>query len=736
MTKFNHRLIYCLLITALSLLATFFVFSSAFGTLRASAAELWQSAVVYFVFLFTLQLPTESPIQEPTGETANSVLPDTAAEFTAKTNSFWEQLFNGRNFAEYLQSTNSLFVTILRILPFVVMLIFALRILIKRALSQQNNDYGKDTKPLRIYKKISSAVYMPAKNYLASCFDYIKATPFPKLLLLIWLFNFNIFAVLLSVIAIAFYFFVSFDFVSIYNFVHEAITKLQPAFGIMPLWAWILLALWAIDHWRKNIALAKLRHNENKNKGFILERSICTMLVGTMGKGKTTLITDISLSTEAIFRSKAQELLIETDLKFPHFPYITLENEIKQAIHNGIIFNLASAGEYITAKETEFNNTGQICGYDYKKYGLYFDDKKTMIYLFDALRDYAKLYLIYITQSSLIISNYAVRTDFLKADNGNFPKWNLDFFTRDSKRLKDISRHSHILDFDMLRLGKKLIDNNKLSNAFEFGVIAITETGKERGNQDKNIEIKETISQLRNTIKDLEKVKADTTAHKNELIKLTDHATQLTDKFNDCLKLIRHKCTVCGFPFARVFLDEQRPESLGADARDLCEIVHIKNSTPIQLAMPFYFVGELLHDLIFPKFTSIYTEYRFNRGDTTLLMYLIKKVGSGLHRSYTRIYNRFGYSTRLLAIEDGMTGLPIKQTEYYLSTKKIYSDRFSTDAYYDIFANGLKTVNIGIDNIPEYVTHKASETELKSQNSYFIQDITKYGDLQKEESCG
>jgi hypothetical protein len=456
------------------------------------------------------------------------------------------------------------------------------------------------------------------------------------------------------------------------------------------------------------------------------------MLVGTMGKGKTTLITDISLSTEAIFRTKAQELLLETDLKFPHFPYIILENDIKQAIEKGQICNLASAGEFITTKEKAFVNTGQICGYDYKKYGLYFDDKKTQIYLFDALRDYAKLYLIYIMQSSLIISNYAVRTDFNKIDNGNFPMWNLDFFTRDSKRLKEVSRHSHILDFDMLRLGKKLIENNRLSNAFEFGVIAITETGKERGNQYKNIEIKETISQLRNTIKDLEKAKADTTAHKNELLKLTDHATQLTDKFNDCLKLIRHKCTVCGFPFARVFLDEQRPESLGADARDLCEIVHIKSATPICLAMPFYFVGELVHDLIFPKFVNTYTEYRFNRGDNTLLMYLIKKVGSGLHCSYTRIYNRFGYSTRLLAIEDGMTGLTVKQASYYLSTKKIYSDRFSTDAYYDIFANGLKAVNIGINNLPEYETHKASETELKSQNSYFINEITKYNEPPKD----
>jgi rubrerythrin len=404
-----------------------------------------------------------------------------------------------------------------------------------------------------------------------------------------------------------------------------------------------------------------------------------------------------------------------------------LENEIKQAIHNGTVFNLASAGEYIKTKEKDFNNTGRICGYDYKKYGLYYDDKKITEYLFDTLTDYVKLYLIYITSSSLIISNYAVRTDFNKVDIGNFPVWNLDFFERDSRRLKDISRHSHILDFDMLRLGKKLIENNRLSNAFEFGVIAITETGKERGNQYKNIEIKETIKQLRDTVKELEKQKADTTAAKAELLRLTERATQLTDKFNDALKLVRHKCTVCGFPFARVLLDEQRPESLGADARDLCEIVHITDTGKVKLTLPFYFVEELVHDIIFPKFITVYGEYRFNRGDNTLLMYLIKKMGAGIHNYHTRIYNLFGFHTKNLVIENAMTGRRLKQTPYFLSTKKIYSNRFSTDAYYDIFAKGLKTVHIGIDDIPEYKTHKAAQNELAAQNSYFVTDIMQYG---------
>ena len=95
--------------------------------------------------------------------------------------------------------------------------------------------------------------------------------------------------------------------------------------------------LW-IDRWRKRIAMRRLRHMERLNTTFILERSLCSMFVGSMGKGKTTLITDISLSTESIFRNKAYEMMLEIDLKFPNFPYILLENELKQGMETSTKF--------------------------------------------------------------------------------------------------------------------------------------------------------------------------------------------------------------------------------------------------------------------------------------------------------------------------------------------------------------------------------------------------------------
>ena len=153
-------------------------------------------------------------------------------------------------------------------------------------------------------------------------------------------------------------------------------------------------------------------------------------------------------------------------------------------------------------------------------------------------------------QSSLIISNYSIRTDSILSDIGNFPAWDTDFFKRDSRLLDSFFRHAHILDFDSLRLGKKVLAYNPRKDSFEFGVVVITEVGKERGN----------------SIENAEKKKKDVGAN------------QKNDLFNSWLKMVRHSATVDNYPFVKVLTDEQRPESWGADARDLCDIVHMRES--------------------------------------------------------------------------------------------------------------------------------------------------------------
>ncbi|UKI47877.1 MAG: hypothetical protein L6V82_08775 [Clostridiales bacterium] len=183
-----------------------------------------------------------------------------------------------------------------------------------------------------------------------------------------------------------------------------------------------------------------------------------------MGKKKTTFITDVALSQEVMFRDKAFEKILENDLKFPNFPWINLENALKKAMGNHTVYNLATCKRFAISKRLKWErkkHRRNIFMYDFERYGLYYDDKLKVTNIWQVIETYAQLYFIYITQSSLLISNYSVRVDNVLSDLGNFPIWHSDFFQTDSRLIDSYSRHAHILDFDSLRLGRKVVETTQ-----------------------------------------------------------------------------------------------------------------------------------------------------------------------------------------------------------------------------------------------------------------------------------
>lgn len=452
------------------------------------------------------------------------------------------------------------------------------------------------------------------------------------------------------------------------------------------------------NKWRKKIAVSRLRHFEARNCGFINELPIVSLSCGSMGMRKTTLITDMSLSQEVMFRQKAFEILRENDMKFPYFPWICFEKELKKCMEHHTVYNLASAKAWIAKKRKRYeihgSGTGQLYGYDIKRYGAAYKDGLKTAHIFDVLETYAQAYFIYVIQSSLIVSNYAVRTDNMFLDGGNFPLWLTDFFAETERS----ERHSHILDFDILRLGRKVLENNPKAGSFEFGVVAITEIGKERGN---NLELK-------------------------EIKKIAEETNQKNDLFNSWLKMSRHSATVDNFPFIKVFADEQRPESWGADARELAEVITILSAGEQRIAMPFYTIEEMVCEQAYCKFLRLYEDFRFRRGDNTLLVYILKTVTAKLWKHNEKIKNLYGYSVLVLAKQRGTLEGKARRKKYFLCNRKIYARRFTTDCFSDYFNDLAIKAKIGINDYEEYAGEKASVNELKQQHSYFIGGL--YGD--------
>lgn len=690
------------LITAGFILLGALVFQKSYLRISECFYDLFVSVKFYFCEIFGIKHSIVPTVTEPSSVMKLSLfLPLDFDGFVASSKAFFALLFDGENFREWCAHAGVVAGSFGKVIAVVLPCILLLAVAVRAVYSSHNTKHNKDTLPLVIFKRVSAVTYQPLKRAATEHAEFLREHRWiVALWIAIWVFNLNLASIAVSALAYYFFFAVSFDFGTFYTQACKLVADLQVIFADFPWWC-AAPFLWVIfDRFRKRIALMRLRHFEARNCGFINELPIVSMTCGSMGRKKTTMITDMVLSQEVMFRQRAFEILRDTDMKLPYFPWIAFEDELRACMEHGTVHNLATVKKWVALKRDRYtrncNADTQLYGYDIARYGGEFNDALKVSGLFEVLETYALAYFVYVTESSLIVSNYSVREDNEISSSGNFPVWRTDFFPEGITE----GRHAHILDFDALRLGKKVIENNPHSGSFEFGVVAITEVGKERGN---NLELKEVKKSTRET-------------------------NQKNDLFNSWLKMCRHSATVDNFPFIKVFTDEQRPESWGADARDLCEILHIVSAGEQRLALPFYTIEDALSRWLFERFVSLYYDFRFRRGDNTLLVHILKSLVAVLWRRNLRVYNRFGYSVLKIEKERGTMDGKIEKKRYYLMSKKIYSRRFSTDCFSDYFDDMARQAPVGLDGYLEYATEKASVEELKSQHSYFIDSLYRDGD--------
>ena len=479
------------LLSAVFVLLGVFVFRQSYLRFWEAVCDLGRSVGYCFCEICGTEHGITPTVTEYSGVMQRDIVfPSDFAGFQTSAKKYVSLLFSKDNFTAWGQTLGRTLGTAAKILSVLLPCCGMFVVIVRRMYAKDNNRYGRDTLPLSIFKKIMNVTYQPAKRFTLSYLSFLKAHRYVVILwLVLWAVQLNLATVLIAAFAYVLYFTVSFDVAGLYTQIVKLFIDLQPVFRCFPWWV-LLMAVYPLFHrWRKRVAVNRLRHNEAKNCGFINELPVVSITCGSMGKRKTTMITDMTLSQEVMFRQKALSILQNTDLKFPYFPWILFEQELQKCMEHGTVYNLAAVKEWVKLKRQRFlkhRNAGlQLYGYDCKRYGAAYDDALKTSSLFDALETYAQAYFIYVLQGSLIVSNYAIRTDNGYADAGNLPMWLTDFFP--DKRRKS-SRRSHILDFDVLRLGKKVLENNPNAGSFEFGVVAITEIGKERGN---NLELKE-----------------------------------------------------------------------------------------------------------------------------------------------------------------------------------------------------------------------------------------------------
>lgn len=702
----NYRHWICAVLLALSGALTWFRYR--YSVLRTGQAfrDLGLSIRFYFVYLFTDRKMPVTVNDLPQFELEQFVS-FSVEDVERKFRGMWALIFDGDNFLEYLASLSGglhrLTVFLLCILP-----LFCFVPLLRAWLVKPTDDHVGDVRrSVRIFQRLVERPVRAVCGWLRSFVSFLSSTPWCYALLLVWAVNLNAVTVFVEFLAFYFYFVMSLDF---WHLVSVQPVKLLIDAVVMfsgaPLVFWLLFAGYLLDCWRKKTGFARLDRFERKNREFMETQPLVLMVTGTMGKKKTTALTDIALSEEIRFRDKALELMLEQFAKYPDFPFVRLEQEFRRALRYRQVWNLTTARAWAEKKADRFCRTpdaSRLYGYDIDRCRLQYDDNLSVKPVTDMVSDYVCLFFIYTVQSSLIVSNYSVRTDVDLVGEKHFPIWDSELFRRKPELAATLSKHAHILDYDILRLGRTVLENNPQAGSFEFGVVTVSEVGKERGN---NLVLQ-------------------------EMKRNTEETNQKNDLFNTYLKMCRHPATVCNFPFVRILTDEQRPESWGADARDLCSILHIKESGDVACMMPLFFAEELLHDLLYPHFKRWLVEYRHNRSDVTFPFYIVNHLMTALHRYRNRIYNLYGTCILTVETEDGTMDGERTEHQYYLSSKKIYSDRFATDCFRGYFEKRNAGCKVGLNDYPAYETTRATMDELHEQHSYFIRDMETLSDPEK-----
>lgn len=699
--KYNKHLISSALI-AISAALSFLTFKPSLIRLKEALRDIGYSLKYYVLNMFLLD-GGKVTVTDISAVKLETVLPFDYSVFKENASVFFKRVFDKENFTNFLQANSSTLAIIFLILNVCVLLFFIFKLAIKLHIEKFNNNYGKESKALKVFKRVEN-FFAPAAIYVKNFLEFFTCTKFKTIFLLVWAINLNFIAPLLEVTAFLFYFVFSFDFANIYMQFYKLSVDFAIALNGLPAPAWIIVVWIFIIRYRKNKGLDRLYHMEAKNTGFVKELPTVNVIHGLMGGGKGLVMTDIAQTAEKVFRENAKEIMRKYDLMFPEFPWILFEKDLKNKFLRHFLYSFATIEKYIAFKKkyfyfalnssyfTERGLCDIVYGYDFNRYGLTYYNNLYNVDLFTALDTYAKAFFIY-TLKEFKVANYAIRNLSEGLDLGNFPLWNYDYFSRNGDDV-DNSGYCKILDQDILRKGKKVVENNPLADTFEFGIIVMTELDKERGNQNVTNEMK---------------AKADETNQKNDL-------------FNFGMKLDRHSSTVDFKPFVMVLFDLQRIFSTNADLQELGMHLGIGEKDSNNLSLPLFFVEEFLYGLISPLFERVYDEYRFYRGDNTLFMYLFKKVLGGFINYYARIYNFYGFDVHHLAMEDVKTG-EINKHDYYLLYKKAKAKVYTTDCYVDYYRRSAIKKLKGISDYPEYKDVKASLDELKMQNAYFVNNL-------------
>ncbi len=757
----------------------FIVISLLFSVFRFSASALrtWQGTRDFGLsFAYnTLGLIKKESLITPTVQTLPgnmvTMLPLSFEEFKQFIRIFFELFIDKDNIGAFFIKIAYVFeqvgkIILISILPFAML--FLLAFLLYYTVDNQT---GKKSGSLKCWLRIENVLYYPVKNVIKEYIEFIypkkpgkfekkfllhdlderrQMGGYLKILAIIWLWNFNVITIGLEFFAFLLYLPFSLDFGNIFVQIAKLAVDLSVIIRFFPTWALCIIGYVAFDKYRRKKGYERLEDDEDDNRRFLEEYPGNLLATGPPRAGKTQVISDMTLSQQILWREKARKKSLRRGMEFPFFEWGILEQSILQFI----IYDetrprekwdteyvcLESLREWISfmrthftarncltnyyakrtlheLKERGYQGDDFIFNYDYKRYGTEYDNALKIVNVFETVENYAQEFYIYVYPSPLQFGNYPIRTQTRWKTFGNYPILKADLF-RTSPRVSMLwSQYGHIVNHDALRLGVKKNPKGKYNDAYDIGVLTLSELGKELGNQNTN----------------------------RGQDKKAGECNPNNDLWTTNAKMISHGTTIDFETYFRILGDEQRAMSILADFRELGSEMKIqRKNRKDKIKMPFFAWGELTYILAEGIMDKLFLFFKSRHGLTTLLYYLILRVYSVIFNRYWRIFNTYASYDVELDMKDWANGEEGRGTgrkgrkknlieTYHISRKKICSDVYNTIFWGTVYREKFKRSKVGgLHQTPQFTGLNVTTSQMLYQESHFNEKVFEYFGIETE----
>lgn len=582
---------------------------------------------------------------------------------------------------------------------------------------------GGYTKNWLKFNKFYKAKIIPVKNYLNDFRDFVLSKfIFVKILMFYFLLVFGIISWIIDVFSIFLCFSTSINIIYLWKMIYVSFYDLFGVISFFPLIVWIIIIYLIIVHVRYKNGINRLCRFDYMNREFVSGLGTCTFIKGPPGCGKTTLLTDFVLCSEQNNRYEFLNIIDKYKRLFKNFNFYKYFKTINLLKKQGILTNPFKLEAWIDKRRNTYmmyqvgylkandKAMNELCfAYDFKIYEEKIFDGLKNISVFEMMKIVGVAYFYYTTKTNLEYGNYPIRNDsYYVESEAILGSWEFNYFTNKKREFDELTSYSHIIDNNMLRLGKRMYSNNETMWLGCF-TLYLDEADKERGNQFDSREMK----------------------------RLDDNANLVNDYYNLALKLSRHWSTIDFIPFCKFFTTSQRVGSVNSDLVEINEnIITIENNHRKKLAIRCWFYERMIFEFINNLGDKYNRNYESTRNYYSLIYRFMNFIFSAVYKHYLRMINLFSYTKLKLKVEDGNEVIKDEGCTYYLMDKKIYSSRFATDVFKCLFSTtGLENSSY-IEESTSFNDLYTSPGELNYQNSFMwkkLKNLENSGGAEYEE---